>query len=197
MVTWTSNTFTFQSVKWRHSSVQHEAKLTLRLQPTQDIDFSTLCWYHHPSTPPTRCIFSCTFQLLFSHKFPQNSFSGMTLSSIDCPLQSFNNILNTAVSKPVWRIPLLCVQWKILDNGQMNYPKHVEFYSKNKFEKLMHLFGFYYEKDFKILTKEAWNNSDNISCQLWVCSVAYSGSVWIEIKFDQPVPRTITSLRQN
>jgi len=24
----------------------------------------------------------------------------------------------------------------------MNYPKHVEFYSKNKFEKLVHLVGF-------------------------------------------------------
>jgi hypothetical protein len=29
------------------------------------------------------------------------------------------------------------------DNGQMNCPKHVEFYSKNKFEKLLHLVGFF------------------------------------------------------
>jgi len=34
---------------------------------------------------------------------------------------------------------LLCVQWKTADDGQMNYPKHVEFYSENKFE---HLVGF-------------------------------------------------------
>ena len=27
-------------------------------------------------------------------------------------------------------------------NGQNNCPKHVEFYSKNKFEKLVHLVGF-------------------------------------------------------
>jgi len=40
-----------------------------------------------------------------------------------------------AVSKPVWHIPLLCVQWKIPDFGHRNCPKHVEFYSKNKFEK--------------------------------------------------------------
>jgi len=40
-----------------------------------------------------------------------------------------------AVSKHVWRIPLLCVQWKTPDDGQSNCPKHVEFYSKNKFEK--------------------------------------------------------------
>jgi len=39
-------------------------------------------------------------------------------------------------------IPLLCVQWRTPDDGQRNCPKHVEFYSKNKFEKLVHLFGF-------------------------------------------------------
>jgi len=47
-----------------------------------------------------------------------------------------------AVSKPVWHIPLLCVQWKTPDDGQRNCPKHVEFYSKNKFEILVHLLGF-------------------------------------------------------
>ena len=47
-----------------------------------------------------------------------------------------------AVSKPVWHIPLLCVQWKTPDDGQRNFSKHVEFHSKNKFEKLVHLVGF-------------------------------------------------------
>ena len=37
---------------------------------------------------------------------------------------------------------LLFVQCQIPDDGQRNYPKHVEFYSKNKFEKLVHLVGF-------------------------------------------------------
>ena len=37
---------------------------------------------------------------------------------------------------------LLCVQSKTPDGGQRNCPKHVEFYSKNKFEKLVHLVGF-------------------------------------------------------
>jgi len=46
------------------------------------------------------------------------------------------------VSKPVWHIPLLCVQWKTPDDGQRSCPKHVEFNSKNKFEKLVHLVGF-------------------------------------------------------
>jgi hypothetical protein len=37
---------------------------------------------------------------------------------------------------------LLCVQCLTPDEGQRNYLKHVEFYSKNKFEKLVHLVGF-------------------------------------------------------
>ena len=44
-------------------------------------------------------------------------------------------------AKPVWHKPLLCVQWKTPDDGQRSCPKHVEFYSKNKFEKLVHLVG--------------------------------------------------------
>ena len=47
-----------------------------------------------------------------------------------------------AVNRPVWPIPLACVQWKTPDDGQRNCPKHVEFHSKNKFEKLVHLVGF-------------------------------------------------------
>ena len=49
-----------------------------------------------------------------------------------------------AVSKTVWHtsIPLLCVQWKTPGDGRRNCPKHVDFYSKNKFEKLVHLVGF-------------------------------------------------------
>jgi hypothetical protein len=31
---------------------------------------------------------------------------------------------------------------KTPDDGQRNCPKHVEFYSKNKFEKLVHVVGF-------------------------------------------------------
>ena len=45
-------------------------------------------------------------------------------------------------SQAVWHIPLLCVQWKTPDDGQRNCPKHVEFYSKNKFEILVRLVSF-------------------------------------------------------
>ena len=36
---------------------------------------------------------------------------------------------------------------KTPDDGQRNCPKHVEFYSKNKFEKLVHLVGFIIQKN--------------------------------------------------
>ena len=49
---------------------------------------------------------------------------------------------STAVCKPVWHIPLLCVQWKTPNDEQRNCPKHVELQSKKKFEKLVHLVGF-------------------------------------------------------
>ena len=37
---------------------------------------------------------------------------------------------------------LLCIQYKTPDDGQKTCLKHVEFYSKNKFEKLVQLIGF-------------------------------------------------------
>jgi len=55
-----------------------------------------------------------------------------------------------AVSKPVWHILLQCVQWKTPDDGQRNCPKLAEFYSKNKFEKLVHLVGFIIRTDWLI-----------------------------------------------
>ena len=45
-------------------------------------------------------------------------------------------------AKPVWHLPLLRVPWKTPDYGQRNSPKLVEFHSKNKFEKLVHVVGF-------------------------------------------------------
>jgi len=57
-----------------------------------------------------------------------------------------------AVSKPVWLIPLLCVEWKTPDDGQRNCLKHVEFHSKNKFEKLVHLVGFIITKLMRYLS---------------------------------------------
>ena len=41
-----------------------------------------------------------------------------------------------------WYMSLLSIQLKTPDDGHRNGPKHVEFYSKNKFEKLVYLVGF-------------------------------------------------------
>jgi len=51
-----------------------------------------------------------------------------------------------AVSKPIWHTPLPCVQWRTPDDGQRNCPKHVNFHSKNKIDKLMYLVGFIIRK---------------------------------------------------
>ena len=41
---------------------------------------------------------------------------------------------------------LLCIQYQTPDERQKTCPKHVEFYSENEFEKLVHLFGFVIRK---------------------------------------------------
>ena len=59
----------------------------------------------------------------------------MEQSSILIPLASSQqNLYDTYL--------LLCIQYYAPDDGQKTCLKHVEFYSKNKFEKLVHLVGF-------------------------------------------------------
>jgi hypothetical protein len=50
-----------------------------------------------------------------------------------------------AVSKPVWHIPLLCLQCKTPDDGQRNRPKNVEFYFKKNW-KISASTWFYFKK---------------------------------------------------
>ena len=52
---------------------------------------------------------------------------------------------------------LHCVQWKTPDDRQMNCLKHVEFHSKNKFEKLVHLVGFVIRKYIHTYTRTHLN----------------------------------------
>ena len=76
------------------------------------------------------------FLCLSSGVFHCTHSSGICLT---CQLASS---CSQAGSKPVWYIPLLCVQWKTPDDRQRNCPKHVEFHSKNKFQKLVHVARF-------------------------------------------------------
>jgi hypothetical protein len=43
------------------------------------------------------------------------------------------------------------------DDGQRNCPKHAEFYSKNKFEKLVYLVGFIMRTKRKVILNEIFN----------------------------------------
>ena len=65
------------------------------------------------------------------------------------------------VNKPVLHIPLLCVPCKIPVDCQKNSPKHIEFYSKNKFEKLVHLIGFIMKN---------FNDARSAECQIIILS---------------------------
>ena len=82
---------------------------------------------------PSSGVFHCTHSNGVCHTACEQDQDGIAVTSRSC---------SQAVSKPVWHIPLLCVQWKTPDDGQRNCPKNVEFYSKNKFEKLVHQVGF-------------------------------------------------------
>jgi len=61
----------------------------------------------------------------------------------------WNKTLHVSDSSSVHHQDFFSVQWKTPDDGQRNCPKHVEFYSKNKFEKLVHLVGLYYKNWIK------------------------------------------------
>jgi len=92
-----------------------------------------VCWQLASRIRMEHPVWHCPTHVEFHSKNKFEKLVHLVVTSWSCSL---------AVSKPVWLIPLLCVQWKTPDDGQRNCPKHVEFYSKNKFEKLMNLVGF-------------------------------------------------------
>ena len=79
-------------------------------------------------------VFRCAYSNVTRHRASQTAIE----KDQDVPIWSCSQV----VSKTVWHIPLLCVHWKTPDDRQRKYPKHVDFHSKNKFEKLVHLVGF-------------------------------------------------------
>jgi len=97
-------------------------------------------------------------------------FWSIFLKRMDQDGTSSSLILLTSYHKPVWHIPLLCVQWKTPDDGQRNCPKHVEFYSKNKFEKLVHLVDFI-KRMSKILYECTMDTLTHITISaVWSCA---------------------------
>ena len=114
---------------------------------------------HFPIIKPTKCTnfsnlflewnstcfgqFLCPSSGIF-HRTHSNGicYTGLlTACEQDVPSWSCSQ----AVSKLVWHMPLLCVQWKTPDDGQRNCPKRVEFHSKNKWG-ISESRWFYYKK---------------------------------------------------
>jgi hypothetical protein len=56
-------------------------------------------------------------------------------------------------------MPSAGVQYWTPDDGQRNCPKYAELYSKNKFEKLVHIVGFIIRIYYEVQPPE---------CQIWV-----------------------------
>ena len=72
-----------------------------------------------------------TQQRYVSYRFADSLWAG-----------SGRNWSSVLIQSYIWHIQLLCVQWKTPDDGQRKCPKHVELYSKIKFEKLVHLVAY-------------------------------------------------------
>ena len=92
----------------------------------------------------------------------------------------YHTCLSAAVGKTVWHTPLLCVQWKTSDDGQRNCPKHVEFYSKNKFEKLVHLVWFIIrnKKNIYLSCRELNRNRPVRTMVHWMVQAAFFVPEW-------------------
>jgi hypothetical protein len=114
----------------------------LTITPTRRTNFSNLFWEWNSTCfgqflCPSSGVFHCTNDNGMCHTglltACERDRNGTAVLSWSC---------SQTVSKPVWHIPLPCVQWKTPDDGQRNCPKHVEFHSKDKFEKLVKLVGF-------------------------------------------------------
>jgi hypothetical protein len=72
----------------------------------------------------------------------------------DCRMEHTNPACK--LSANLYNIYHCCVHSAGFNDGQRNCPKHVEFYSKNKFEKLVHLVGFIIRK-MAVLLKTTQN----------------------------------------
>jgi hypothetical protein len=110
-----------------------------------------------------------------------------------------HTVLLTAVEQdqdvPYMTYTFLCVQWKTPDDEHRNCPKYVQFHSKNKFEKLVHLVCFIirnlsrctvtWTPRAKILLSAVHNaNFNNIlmsSQKRNVCGMNFTASTWCAI----------------
>jgi len=100
------------------SSVKLIACVLYRMRPFFDVHVAV----HRDKfliIEPTRCT---NFSIFFILEWNSTCFRQFL-----CPS---SGVFHCTHSKPVWHIPLLCVQWKTPDDGQKNCLKHVEFHYK-------------------------------------------------------------------
>jgi len=81
---------------------------------------------------------------------------------------------------------LLCVQCYTPHDGQRYCSKHVEFHSKNKFEKLVHLVGFIIRKEitfrpYRIFIARSLQNGMNTNIKLYWRQCAVFSHIWRNI----------------
>ena len=119
-----------------HLKVKHFICFFLTIKPTRCTNFSNLFlkWnstFFGQFLCPSSGVFHCTHSNIICH-------TGLLIAFKQDPPW----FCSQAVSRPVWHIPLLCVQWKTPDDEQRNCPKRVHFHSKNKIQKLVQLVGF-------------------------------------------------------
>ena len=102
-------------------------------------------------------------------------------------------------ARPVWHIPLLRVQWKTRDGGQRKCPKYVEFYPKNKFEKLVYPVRFVIRKAV-VYVFTRWNKTLlNKTKMLRMTDTTLASIIFITMEcstqkyqnFTQPIVKTL------
>ena len=95
------------------------------------------------------CAYSIRF-LMMDRKPVRNMQS--SIPKINLRNQCISLVLSSSSQHNMYDVyQLLCIQYQTPDDGQKTCPKHVKFYSKNKFEKLVHLVSFIIRTCFSLM----------------------------------------------
>ena len=121
--------------------------LSPTLSPVQQrglLDYLLYSYSYILIIKPTRCTdFSNLFFGINLHVSDSSSVQHKEFFIVHTEMVYVIHILLSSCQQYLYDIYHWCVySEKTLDDGQRNCPKHVEFYSKNKYEKLVHLVGF-------------------------------------------------------
>jgi hypothetical protein len=128
-------------------------------------------------TPPIiRSAYNCIYSIWYlSHRYCYLSLSWKSWNWFECALAHSNQFqLESLLASCQHNLNdiylLLCIQCWTPDVGQRNCPKHVEFYSKNKSEKLVRLVGFIIR---------IYHDARSSECQIRQCQTS-KGNILIE-----------------